>query len=226
MSESGTATISSASAPGSVRQVAEPADLVCIFEPAVQVTHLKRERNALITEALDALALRGLLIGGCRVELPANPVLAQRALPDFAGRDAVEADILHLHELFVDLVGCPATGLRFEVLDRAMCPRFHVDNVGVRLLCTYRGPATEWIDDAHADRSKLKGGAHRPPDATSGLVRDWGRVERAEPFDVVLLKGGAWPGNELLGGIHRSPEVPVEQLPRVMVSLDALWPLD
>jgi hypothetical protein len=35
-----------------------------------------------------------------------------------------------------------AIGLRIHVLADTMCPRFHVDRVPVRLLCTYRGPGT------------------------------------------------------------------------------------
>jgi hypothetical protein len=91
------------------------------------------------------------------------------------------------------------------------------------LLCTYRGPATEWLDDVCADRSKLGGGAGRLSDEASGLIRDRARVGRAEPFDLVLLKGCAWPGNELQGAIHRSPAVPTEVTPRVLVAIDALW---
>jgi hypothetical protein len=49
------------------------------------------------------------------------------------------------------------------------------------------------------------------------------RVGRAEPFDLVLLKGCAWPGNEQRGAIHRSPMVPTEVRPRVLVTIDALW---
>ena len=48
-----------------------------------------------------------------------------------------------------------AVGLRLEIIERAMCPRFHVDHVGIRMLCTYRGPGTEWLDDEAADRNFL-----------------------------------------------------------------------
>ena len=104
-----------------------------------------------------------------------------------------------------------------------MCPRFHTDRVGIRLLCTYRGAATEWLDDVQADRSKLGGASSRLSDEASGLMRDPAQVGHAEPFDLVLLKGCAWPGNELKGAIHRSPAVPTHTAPRVLITIDALW---
>lgn len=208
---------------GDIRHVADPGDLVCVFEPNVQVVCLKREPNLFIQSALDDLARAGMLGTGFRIALPAGAPLGADALPDLPDRGAVHADIVLLLELYADLVGCPAMGLRFEVTDRAMCPRFHTDRVGIRLLCTYRGPATEWLDDAWADRSKLGGDSGRLPDEASGLICDPARVGRAEPFDLVLLKGCAWPGNELLGAIHRSPAVPTGVTPRVLVAIDALW---
>lgn len=208
---------------GVIRHVADPGDLVCVFEPNVQVVCLKREPILFIQRALDDLARAGTLGSGFRTTLPADAPLGENALPGLPDHGALQADIALLLELYADLLGCPAMGLRFEVVERAMCPRFHVDRVGIRLLCTYRGPATEWLEDVCADRSKLGGGPGRLSDEASGLIRDRARVGRAEPFDLVLLKGYAWPGNELVGAIHRSPAVPIELTPRVLVAIDALW---
>jgi len=38
-----------------------------------------------------------------------------------------------------------AAGTRITTLDRAMCPRFHVDRVPVRLIVTWGGPGTQWL---------------------------------------------------------------------------------
>ena len=56
-----------------------------------------------------------------------------------------------------------------EVLDRAMCPRWHVDRVGLRLLSTWVGPATEWLNEDFADRRQL--GSAAPTRATSCCSR-------------------------------------------------------
>ncbi len=103
----------------------------------------------------------------------------------------------------------------------AMCPRLHVDRVGIRMLCTYRGPGTEWVDDAAVDRRFLGAASGGKPDEVSGLLRPGHRIERVPPFAVALLKGSLWQGNGGRGIVHRSPGVG-EGL-RVLVALDAGW---
>jgi len=207
----------------SIRFVTEPVDLVCVFEPEVQVVCLRREPDLVIQRSLDSLARAGGLGSGFRISLPARAALDAGALPDLLASDAMKADIALLLDIYADLVGCSSMGLRVEITKQAMCPRFHVDRVGIRLLCTFRGSATEWLEDEWVDRSKLGGGASRLPDETSGLMRDPAGIGHAEPFDLVLLKGCAWPGNELHGAIHRSPSVPTHSAPRVLLGIDALW---
>lgn len=146
-----------------------------------------------------------------------------RSLPAAPGREAAVADVEHLIEILATLLDPPALGVRLEVLDRAMCPRFHVDRVGVRLLCTYRGPGTELLDEASADRRWLGAAGHGLDDELSGLVRDPGVIQRIPRQAVLLMKGAGWPGNEHLGAIHRSPQVNVCDGPRIVIAIDALW---
>ena len=63
------------------------------------------------------------------------------------------------------------------------------------VLCTYRGPGTEWVDDAYIDRRFLGAGANGQPDASSGLRLPGHRIESIDPFHVALLKGSLWQGN-------------------------------
>jgi hypothetical protein len=60
-------------------------------------------------------------------------------LPDLLHGEV--ADVTWLVAAYTCLVGARRVGLRLRVLDGAMCPRFHVDNVPLRLLTTYAGPA-------------------------------------------------------------------------------------
>ena len=49
------------------------------------------------------------------------------------------------------------------------CPVVHTDRISVRLLCTLRGPGTEWLDDAQVNRRALGRGDNRKiagPEAT------------------------------------------------------------
>jgi hypothetical protein len=125
-----------------------------------------------------------------------------------------------LSHAFAELVGASRLGVRLLRLDAPMCPRFHTDFVGVRLLTTYCGPGTEWLDDADVDRSRLGHRSGGEPDERSGLLRP-GTVVRQLPEGAVgLLKGEAWPGNAAHGVVHRSPAVRGHK--RIVFSLDVL----
>jgi len=222
-------------AEGASRFVSDPADLVCVFDPEVQVVCLRREPDPDISRRLGVLARQGQLVNGLRTRLPGPEGAPAHGLPDSPLADAVQADVAGLQELFADLIGCPAMGVRLELISRAMCPRFHVDKVGLRLLCTYRGAATEWLDDRSADRWRIGSGSgsglglglgvgvDRQVDPSFGLVQDAAGILQAAPFDLVLLKGSAWPGNERRGAIHRSPAVIADEAPRVLLAIDGLW---
>ena len=67
-------------------------------------------------------------------------------------------DLGWLVEAFSCLTGARRIGLRLRVLDKPMCPRFHVDHVPLRLVTTYQGAASEWLDESGLDR-RLLGGA-------------------------------------------------------------------
>lgn len=125
----------------------------------------------------------------------------------------------NLAELLGDLLDCPRIGLRLEVIGKAMCPRLHVDRVGIRLLCTYRGPGTEWIADTGADRNKLGSGADGLPDEVSGLFGADTRIESVAGFSVAPLKGSLWRTR------HHSPLAShsADALPRVVLTLDGMW---
>jgi hypothetical protein len=184
------------------------ADLAAILEPGCSVAILRRRPQPDIAACLDAAAAADVLGGGFRITLAPGEAPYAALLPDAPGRDALVRELDAVAELYADLLGCPRIGLRWEVASAAMCPRFHTDRVGIRLLCTYRGPGTEWIDPAAAD-----------PGADIAA----GRIRHAQPFDLVLLKGEAWPGHEGSGAVHRSPGVPREAAPRVLLALDAIW---
>ena len=53
--------------------------------------------------------------------------------------------------LFAALVEQRRMEMRFEITDRQSCPKFHCDNVFIRMLVTYCGPTTEFIDCRELD---------------------------------------------------------------------------
>lgn len=133
-----------------------------------------------------------------------------RETADLHGYEGFVADVAWLVAAYTCLLGARRIGLRIRVLDGAMCPRFHVDNVPVRLLTTYAGSGSEWLEEGAIDRSRL----HLDQPAVDN-------IRQLAAGDVALLKGEKWLGNEGAGLVHRSPlTAPGER--RLLLSLDWL----
>ena len=189
-------------------------DLAQVFDPAVNLVRLQRPLPPGLTGYLNAAHASGALGSGRRAVIDAGSPLPTGTLPELPGRDIVDADVQCLSELLADLTGCTRIGVRIEVLDRAMCPRWHVDRVALRLLCTWIGPATEWLDERCADRSRL---------GSDAVMTDAAGIGRAAAGDIVLLKGELWPGNAGRGVIHRSPQLDAPHQLRIVAAFDAVF---
>ena len=94
------------------------------------------------------------------------------------------SDIALLADTFLAQFEVTEAFLRVEVVHKATCPKFHCDNLRVRLVANYFGPATEYV---HTDA----------PEA----------VFSAPPFSLVFLKGHKHP-NHADSVHHRSPNIP------------------
>lgn len=130
---------------------------------------------------------------------------------DLEGYEGFIADLKWLVSAFACLLGAKRIGLRLRVLDKAMCPRFHVDHVPVRLITTYAGVGSQWLKEGAMDRQQL-GQANAEPQA---------QIQQLKSGDVALLKGEKWHGNEGFGLIHRSPQ-PAAGECRLILTLDWL----
>ncbi len=143
----------------------------------------------------------------------------ERGLPQVEGRDALIRDIALLVDAYCCLFDLETAGLRLTQVDRAMCPRFHVDQVPCRLITTFAGPATQWLEENSLNRSKLGRGSNGQPDSSSGLIQANANIQQITVGDVALLKGERWEGNEGRGIVHRSPGVEQGQQ-RLLLTLD------
>ncbi|MHC8356655.1 DUF1826 domain-containing protein [Pseudomonas sp. LB3P81] len=132
---------------------------------------------------------------------------------DLEGYEGFTADVSWLVSAFACLLGAKRIGVRLRVLEKAMCPRFHVDHVPVRLITTYAGVGSQWLKEGVMDRRQLSQPEAEPTD--NSLIQQIGSGA------VALLKGEKWHGNEGFGLIHRSPQLaPGER--RLILTLDWL----
>ena len=134
-------------------------------------------------------------------------------LRDLEGYEGFIADVSWLVSAFACLLGAQRIGVRLRVLEKAMCPRFHVDHVPVRSITTYAGVGSQWLKEGGMDRRQLSQPEAEPTD--NSLIQQIGSGA------VALLKGEKWHGNEGFGLIHRSPQLaPGER--RLILTLDWL----
>jgi len=110
---------------------------------------------------------------------------------------ALRADLAELTALYARLLRLTRVRIRLETVTTDACSLFHVDRVRLRLLTTYVGPGTDWLDVTAA------------PDA---------RIRRLPEGAVALFKGSLWPGSP--GCPHRSPPIAGTGRHRLMLSID------
>jgi hypothetical protein len=183
-----------------------------IFEESVSVSCWNRPSNKVIN-AYFASVLDALKFGIRNVftvsELQEN---LRKILPDGIGKEQAVKDIHLLADMLTCLLDCKEVGLRLVVLNQPMCPKFHVDNIPVRLVTTYLGPGTEWVPNEWADSAK--------PGLVSTSTSNENSIQQLNPFDVALLKGSAW-GENHTAAIHRSCGLKDDQW-RVLLTMDPI----
>ncbi len=166
--------------------------LTAIREPAVTMALWRRNLPADLADALEDWPGKD----WTNLRLTTTPDSVQT---DATATGPLLPDIAALVRLYADVVGCPSVTLRLERVTGNGCKFLHVDYVGVRLLCTYRGPGTQWAPDDAVRRDGLGTGNN------AAVLPDARRLRRMSVGDVGLLKGESWPGNRGRGLVHRSP---------------------
>ena len=124
----------------------------------------------------------------------------------------LRADMSRLADCFFDVTQASEARFRLVATDSDDCRRFHVDRVQMRMLCTYRGPGTEWLPDEQVDRVAQASCA--PNEA---IIR-FGEPSQLETFWVGMMKGD--PKNEGTGLVHRSPAISGSGQTRVLFCMD------
>lgn len=196
-----------------------PAVLTDILEDGVNLALWQRQLPLHISEFGALLvSLNEPLAESLVVELNdenAEPDLGQLApgCRDLWGYEGFIADVSWLVSAFACLLGAKRIGVRLRLLDKAMCPRLHVDHVPVRLITTYAGIGSQWLREGVMDRRQLSVASAEPKDGP--------HIQQIHCGEVALLKGEKWHGNEGFGLIHRSPQL-AHGARRLILTLDWL----
>lgn len=197
------------------------ADLSRVLDPHLNLVLHRRVLSPALHEAARREAARG--TGERRLVTSATDVSVADLLP-LAPRDRLTRTLLedfsYLVELFATLTGARDVGLRLHTLNGAMCPRFHTDRVTLRLICTYVGAGTEWLDNRHVRRDRLGHRADGMSDLEGGAVSAPDRILQMPAGAIGLFKGET-ADNSIGGVVHRSPQVQGESA-RLLFTIDPL----
>lgn len=189
--------------PGVLGDIGEPEVNLCVWQRSL-ASALQQAVSAVLREQPRLRVQQSGTEDSLRSSLQARLGEAGQPLTD---------DVCQLVDMVGFLFDHPTWGVRLTALDRAMCPRYHVDQVTARLITTYQGPGMQWLlNDAISRRSRPEGGLDLPPD-------DRLDHQQLNAGDVALCKGDGWAGAAGHGLIHRSPEPPEGQT-RLLLTLD------
>jgi hypothetical protein len=209
----------------------DPAVLARIYEDAISIAiwqrHLSQEVECYVDELLRKSKTIALKLSGSPEQLMEEiqrvfpPALISRQ-DSCVSAAAFYADIHKVLDMFCCLFDAKILGLRINTLEHAMCPRFHTDNVAIRLITTYYGLATEWLPDQLSNRTALGTAFASQINTPGAITTSEKNIQRMAAGDVALFKGELWAGNEGRGIIHRSPAPTIQQPKRLVVTCDLI----
>jgi Protein of unknown function (DUF1826) len=105
-------------------------------------------------------------------------------------RNTLITDILMLANRFAAVMDAGEVEIRLEHVTTNACKKFHGDYVTARLICTYVGQGTQWLDGE---------------DAANCDCGDPHNIRQLGAGDVALFKGRLWSAEA--PAIHRSPPI-------------------
>ena len=186
----------------------DPDGLTDIHRPGVAAVIWRRQPirdfqdwiDRLDPAALPRLPRTRLILQPYAVRDAVEAVCDGSGTPDGAERDRLVDDIAKLSSIFAGLMSAPFLRLRIDVVTTNACPKFHIDAVTSRLVCTYRGTGTQYgISTDGADPR---------------------RVFIVPTGSPILLRGTLWPERPSSGLLHRSPPIEGTGETRLVLVLD------
>jgi len=134
---------------------------------------------------------------------------------------ALASDIFNLSRLFGNVAGLAHPRVRLERVSDDGCALFHADTLSVRMLCTYAGAGTEWLENNNIRRGQLGIQGRSIAEANAAIVQDPASIRRIPRSHVAILTGRLWPGGEENALVHRSAPVSTPKASRLRLCVDS-----
>ncbi|MEL7430475.1 MAG: DUF1826 domain-containing protein [Pseudomonadota bacterium] len=174
-------------------------------EPSVSAVIWKREMNSGFLEWIGSLAVNRLPSARVVTTVAHLPKVMMAIcnsvhVPYSMHRRVLIDDATRLAAHFADLMRVQAVRIRFDVVNDNACRKFHVDAVTARLVCTYRGPGTQYGNGMQGEEPS--------------------RIFSVPSGSPLLLRGTHWPEEVRAGLLHRSPPIEGEDITRLVFVVD------
>ena len=185
--------------------------LAQVLEPGTTLAIWDRAPPRALLDGMARLCPAHLPQGRALVWLPDVPaalsaMLAETPIGPTPLGMALHEDILALITQFAAIADTDVVDIRLDRLAHDGCWKFHRDHVHLRLLATYRGPATQIVPDMQAEAALREQRAYRGP------------LEDMPEGAIALFKGAR--GNPDQGTVHRSPPVKGTGMVRSLLCLN------
>lgn len=187
-----------------------PEILSSIADPTTTLAIWRRHLNDRLTQAAEKISERAF-----EYVATLDPVCAdeqrrvREELVGVTGGDyaLLHDDLLELCRRYAKASQSRAVKIRLETVRDDGCRRFHLDNVAMRLVVTYRGPGTQWVPPAFARAARSQQTAFEGP------------LNRIKTGDVALFRGKKSDAADLI--YHRSPPLAQGAPARLVAVIDA-----
>ena len=198
-----------------------PEVLTRIYDDGINLAIWQKQADTDVEEYAQFLTGSDTLFSQFQGQLAADaaPDLLASSLPEHTNKQAFLDEVSLIVDMFCCLFEQKAAGVRIAVLNSAMCPKFHTDHVPCRLVTTFTGDATEWLENYDVNRNKMGRNSIGKSDKEAGVYRRDNMIQKMSAGHIALLKGSGWQGNEDNGAVHRSP-APVNNEFRLVMTLD------
>ncbi|MBV6633712.1 MAG: DUF1826 domain-containing protein [Alphaproteobacteria bacterium] len=193
--------------PSVLRSINHPRTSMAVWERShdLSVAGLGRQLRALAAEQTPhgRFVARADEIGMMLEECYQQPADSDEATQT---RQALANDMTHLAEMFQGITKSKFLDVRIQLVRSDACRFWHRDSVDYRLLCTYYGPGTQWVNpelgaEVLAERDSWSGPCH---DMMAG--------------DVSLFAGSCAMGKT--GIVHRSPPIKAQGKTRLVLCIN------
>ncbi|MEL6127011.1 MAG: DUF1826 domain-containing protein [Pseudomonadota bacterium] len=182
-----------------------PEDLGAFLKPGCAAAIWRRQPAPSFQAWIDGLAPEHLPRG--RVVMRREVVRdVVRDLCEIAGtpagayRDHLIDDAGALATRFAELTDALYVRVRLDPITGDACRRFHIDAITARLVCTYRGPGTQYGISTDGNAPK--------------------RVFNVPTGAPILMRGTLWPEQPATGLLHRSPPIEGTGTTRLVLVVD------